>query len=63
MIAPPIDAVRFSPVSDLVTEYKDFEPVIVAEAIIGIGSKVIDTRFQLEQLHCNLVSGVKEMLT
>ena len=63
VIAPPIDAVRFSPVSDLVTEYKDFEPVIVAEAIIGIGSKVIDTRFQLEQLHCNLVSGVKEMLT
>lgn len=62
VIAPPIDAVRLSPVSNLVTEYKDFDPAIVAEAIIGIDSKETDTRIILEKLHCDLVSGVKDML-
>ena len=62
VIAPPIDAVRLSPISNLVTEYKDFDPTIVAEAIIGIDSKGNDTRLELEKLHYDLVSSVKTMI-
>ena len=35
VVAPPIDAVRFSPVGGLVSEYERFEPQDVAKAIIN----------------------------
>lgn len=63
VVAPPIDAVRLSPVGDLVSYYQSFEPKEVATTIEECArKKITDVQSKIEELDKELRKDLKEIL-
>lgn len=64
VVAPPIDAVRLSPVSDLVNEYASFDPKDVAKSIMNCFGDChqINTKQSIKELDINLKEELRQIL-